>query len=228
MHDLEEFQIKIKPHSRAKRMKLRYDASSECAVITVPIYSSVSDATRFARRHLDWLRTQKNTSPSRVLLMPGHIIPIQGRDKVIRHVPQDIPQVKISDHEIVVGGTLEGLPTRLENHLKKLARKEIEPIARNMATITYKHFKRIQIRDTKSRWGSCSSTGTLSFSWRLIMTPPEILEYVVAHEIAHLSEMNHSNRFWKIVDDLVIDAKKSRRWLRSEGQKLMLVLSEHQ
>ena len=102
----------------------------------------------------------------------------------------------------------------------------IEPIAYDMADIIKKKFKRIHIRDTKSRWGSCSSTGTVSFSWRLIMTPPKILEYVVAHEIAHLKEMNHSASFWHVVDELVYDAKISRKWLKNEGQDLMLITHE--
>ncbi len=226
MASLEEFQLSIKPHSRAKRMKLRYDAASESAVVTVPLYSSDKEAKKFAEKHLGWLRKQKQSSASRKFLAHGTIIPFRGKDHAIQHDPTRSPTVQISNAEIRVGGIAHGLPKRLENYFKKKAKQEIEPIAVRMAEETGVTFKRIQIRDTKSRWGSCSTTGTLSFSWRLIMTPPEILEYVVAHEIAHLSEMNHSAAFWRIVDELVPNALSSRRWLRTEGHALMLILSE--
>ena len=224
---LSQFNLKIVPHKRAKRMKLRYDASNECAVVTIPEYGNENEARLFAEKHLDWLIKQKRRSPERTLLMPGYVIPFKGDDHIIRHLPDHPAGIEISDYEILVGGTIEGLPKRIENYFKKLVRREIEAIAEEMALKTGKQFSRIQIRDTKSRWGSCSTTGTLSFSWRLIMAPCEILEYVVAHEVAHLSEMNHSSDFWHIVDQLVEDADRSRRWLKTEGQNLMLVLSEN-
>lgn len=215
----------FKPHVRAKRMKLRYDASSDQAIITMPPRTNEREAINFAKRHLDWLEKQRENAPERIYLYPDYVIPYLGKNRQITHYPDEKADVTITDENIYVGGPTAGISVRLENYFKKQARKSIEPLARTMATQLGTRFRRIQIRDTKSRWGSCSSTGTLSFSWRLIMTPPEILEYVVAHEISHLAEMNHSPAFWRTVDLLVEDAQVSRKWLRTEGHRLMLILN---
>lgn len=225
MADTSGFIIEFKRHSRAKRMKLRYDASSGNAVVTMPPRSSERAAKKFAENNILWLEKQRRSSPLKKLLMPGEIIPFQGVNHLIIHAPEKRAGVKIVAGEITVGGTIEGFSVRLENFLKKYARSTIEPLAKNMAQSINQNFRRIQIRDPKSRWGSCSTTGTLSFSWRLIMTPPEILEYVVAHEVSHLKEMNHSKSFWKVVDQLVDNAKDSRKWLKGDGQALMMIFT---
>lgn len=226
MDEIRGIPLIYKSHHRAKRMKLRFDATSGSGIVTVPAFCSKLEAFRFAGKHLDWLEEQKETSPAKVLLLPDNIIPVLGNELLIRHLASNPAGVKIGHDEIIVGGPIEGFAVRLENHLKKIARQRIEPLALELAQTAGVSFKRVQIKDTKSRWGSCSSTGTLSFSWRLIMTPPEILKYVVAHEVAHIREMNHSEAFWNVVDQLVENAKPARRWLRSEGQALMLISSE--
>ncbi|MBT5074034.1 MAG: M48 family metallopeptidase [Kordiimonadaceae bacterium] len=227
MNDTSGFKIEFKRHNRAKRMKLRYDASTGNAVVTMPPRSSERAAKKFAESNILWLEKQRRSSPHRKCLLPGETIPFEGIDHLIIHDPAKRAGVEIISEKIIVGGTIEGFSVRLENFFKKKARASIEPLAKNMALAINQSFRRIQIRDTKSRWGSCSSSGTLSFSWRLIMTPPDILEYVVAHEISHLKEMNHSKSFWDVVDKLVYDAKYSRKWLKGEeGQSLMLIISE--
>ena len=226
MNEIDDFSLVFKHHKRAKHLKLRYDATHDRAVITMPPRSSEREATKFASKHISWLNKQRNLAPTRIYLLPGYSIPFKGVNRLIIHTPDNKGRIKINDNEIIVGGSLEGFSLRLENYLKKMARVDIEPIANAMAVRTDKSFKRIQIRDTKSRWGSCSSSGNLSFSWRLIMTPPEILEYVVAHEIAHLTEMNHSQAFWHVVDTLIDHAIVSRKWIKNQGQHLMLILKK--
>ncbi len=223
MDDVGGIPLVYKSHKRAKRMKLKFDALSGCGVVTMPSFCSKLDAYRFAGKHQDWLEAQKKSSPKKVLLMPGNVIPILGDDKMIHHSTGNISDVRVTQEHIIVGGSIEGFPVRLENYLKKAARQYIEPIAAELAGTAGLDFKKIQVRDTKSRWGSCSTTGTLSFSWRLIMTPPDILKYVVAHEVAHIREMNHSAAFWALVDQLVDNAKPARRWLRNDGQALMYI-----
>lgn len=225
MVSISDFNPEIKYHNRAKRIKLRYDAENDRALITLPPFTRKSSALKFASNHIDWLIEQRSKSPELVLIKPGSIIPFLGIDKKIIHDPEGSARVLMTEDEMIVGGTIEGLGVRIENFLKKEARLLIEPIAHEYAEKSGKSFKRIHIRDTKSRWGSCSSNGTLSFSWRLIMAPPEILEYVVAHEVAHLSEMNHSAAFWDVVDTLVPNSKVSRKWLKKDGQHLMLIKS---
>lgn len=226
MTTINDFNPEIKIHKRAKRIKLRYDAITDRAVLTVPRFTSKHAALKFATSQIKWLEEQRAKTPKPILLINGSHIPILGKLREIIHNPELPARVVIENERIIVGGTQEGLSVRIENHLKRELRKTIEPMAKEMSIAINKKFKRIQIRDTKSRWGSCSSSGNLSFSWRLIMTPPHILEYVVAHEVSHLVEMNHSKNFWDIVDTLVSHAKTSRKWLRSEGQSLMMVLTK--
>ncbi|HPF47951.1 MAG: M48 family metallopeptidase [Alphaproteobacteria bacterium] len=226
MDDVINIPLVFKKHKRARNFKLRYDALNDKALVTLPHRSSEQDALKFARKHVSWLQKQRNISPECRFLYPGYKIPFEGIDYLITHNPDCHGNVILSEGQIIVGGPIHGFSKRLENYLKKYARKTIESLANEMATEIGKKFNRIQIKDTKSRWGSCSSSGTLSFSWRLIMTPPHILHYVVAHEVAHLKEMNHSPAFWKVVDRLVDNALSSRKWLKSEGQKLMFILSE--
>ena len=226
MVSIDDFNPEFRNHKRAKRMKLRYDAALDRAIITIPPFTSKRTARNFAQNHIDWLLKQRNTSPDNVYLAPGQTIPFKGIDRLIIHDQERTGRVTITEDTIVVGGRREGFSVRLENFLKKQARMITEPLADEMARKIDKNFKRIQIRDTKSRWGSCSSSGNISLSWRLILTPPEILEYVVAHEVAHLQEMNHSPAFWAVVDCLVLNAKSSRKWLKTKGQDLMLILPE--
>mgnify|MGYP000359392041 CR=1 FL=1 len=119
MNELQGIGLKIKPHQRAKRMKLRYDAASNSAVVTVPVRSRKSDATKFALKHIDWLQKQKNAAPIRTLLMPDYVIPVKGVDRRITHCPKLSATVALKDNEIQVGGRIEGFPKRLESFLKK-------------------------------------------------------------------------------------------------------------
>jgi hypothetical protein len=104
--------------------------------------------------------------------------------------------------------------------LRKVAREEITTRALKMAKKTERRIQRITVRDTRSRWGSCSSTGNLSFSWRLIFAPEEVLEYVVAHEVAHLRYMNHSEKFWNLVSYLCPNYEAAKAWLKLHGKEL--------
>jgi predicted metal-dependent hydrolase len=127
----------------------------------------------------------------------------------------------ITDGEILVRGDPAHLPRRNTDHLKALARREFATRARVLAARLGKSVTRVGVRDPKSRWGSCSSTGALSFSWRLVFAPEAVVDYVVAHEVAHLVEMNHSPRFWKVVASLVPDSKTPRAWLKHHRLELL-------
>jgi len=118
---------------------------------------------------------------------------------------------------IVVSGQAEHLGRRLGDFLKREARQEITRRARDKATRIDRRVGRISLRDTRSRWGSCSSRGDMNFSWRLILTPDFVLDYVVAHEVAHLVELNHSRRFWKLTAELTAEMERAKNWLSREG-----------
>ncbi len=135
-------------------------------------------------------------------------------------MPRTAPGVIREDGEILVSGRAEHLPRRVRDWIKKEAKQAIVPRAETYARRLGRNFARITVRDTKSRWGSCAVSGNLSFSWRLIMTPEWVLDYVIAHEVAHLAHMNHGPSFWRTVAGLDVDADRSRAWLNQESARL--------
>ncbi|PCI33179.1 MAG: zinc metalloprotease [Alphaproteobacteria bacterium] len=180
-------------------------------------------AIQFAQKHHDWIRDQYDKSPDSTPLHAGEKIPYLGRTVRILHAPDTAATIEVTEKSLIVGGPAEGFETRLENWLKKQARQALHDAVDTFTPLLGHKPHKVVVRDTTSRWGSCSSRKTLSFSWRLIMASPDILHYVVAHEMAHLVEMNHSPAFWKIVEKLYPDWKTCRRWLKSEGNGLMLI-----
>lgn len=216
----------FKTHRLAKRIKLRFDAQKQCGVLTLPPGVSEKKARKFAEEHQQWLQDQRCKTPPALRLNDGQIIPYRGQDCRIIHQPEKPARVVFQQDELLVGGPSQGLGMRIMNALKKHARVRIEESVFRLAPQVGAEPKRIQIRDTKSRWGSCSSSRNISFSWRLILAPPEILDYVVAHELAHLIEMNHSEDFWHIVERVIPHWKISRRWLKTHGTELMMIRTD--
>jgi predicted metal-dependent hydrolase len=127
----------------------------------------------------------------------------------------------LNNNELLVSTYLDNPSGRILRFLKEQARKNISELAYKKADIIDKEIKSIQIRDTKSRWGSCGQNKRLSFSWRLILSPPESLDYVVAHEVAHLVHMNHTRKFWTLCEELSYDYINGKSWMREHGNSLM-------
>jgi predicted metal-dependent hydrolase len=159
--------------------------------------------------------------PSIVPLEPGSRVPILGREVLICTAESGPAPVFFAEgNRLCVRGRPEHRPRRIVAFLKKEAKSALDTCARAFAERLGVRATRIGVRDTASRWGSCAASGALSFSWRLIFAPRFVLEYVVAHEIAHLREMNHGARFWSLVRLLVDDIEKPQLWLRQNGVAL--------
>lgn len=218
--DGHEVAVTVKRHPRARRMILRLDRTGEGAVVTIPADADPADGVDMARRQSAWLRDRLQGAGRRVVFADGARIPYRGRDHAVRHRPEARGTVWLEDGEIHVAGAGEHLPRRLGDWLRKQARAEIGGLVHAKAAALGKTPGRITIRDTRSRWGSCSATGGLSFSWRLIMAPPPVLAYVVAHEVAHLAHMNHGPAFWAAVDGLGVDRADAQAWLKRHGGDL--------
>jgi len=212
--------VRFRINARARRMILRVDAKTGEAVVTLPPRSSRDMALEFVRDRAHWIAEQRSKSMPMVSFENDMRLPLLGIDHIVRHQPEQRTPVLCKDGEIWVGGKPEHLPRRLVDWLKKQARTEIECRVHRYADRLQRKHGRITIRDTRSRWGSCSSTGALNFSWRLILAPEWVLDYVVAHEVAHLVEHNHSAAFWAIVARLNDDAKAARKWLLQHGEGL--------
>ncbi len=216
--------VRLRRNKRARRLILRADpnfASYEVGiVVTLPEGTGVKEALEWTSLQSSWIKQQLNKFPDRVPFVDGAVLPLRGVDHIIRHRPEARRGVWVADKTICVSGLREHLARRVADWLKKEARMRILERARAKALDLELDFGRVAIRDTRSRWGSCSSSGNLNFSWRLILTPDFVFDYVVAHEVAHLREHNHSPEFWRVVRGLTREPERARAWLRSFGAEL--------
>jgi predicted metal-dependent hydrolase len=208
----------LRPSRRAKRIILRIDPVGTVTLV-VPRRTSRDEAVAFARSKADWLNDRLAALPVQVPFTDGAFVPLLGRAHRIRHEPQS-RGVRLGRREIVVAGEIEHLSRRVADFLKREARRECSERANLFARRIGQRVARVTVRDPKGRWGSCSHRGRLSFSWRLILAPEWVLDYVIAHEVAHLVEMNHGPRFWRLVERLYPDSLRPREWLRRNGTRL--------
>ncbi len=219
-----ELPLRVVENDRARRLTLRIDTGGRGLRVTIPPGIARREVDRFLDRHEDWIAQRIKEIPVRPDVRPGIKIPIRGVPHRIVHEPATRGTVKIDrdgeEPRIIVYGERQHLPRRLADYLKREAKREIEKlVARHTATIN-KRAKAIRYRDTSSRWGSCSSDGTLSFSWRIMMAPRPVIDYLVAHEVAHLKEMNHGPKFWKLCRQLCPETDELKEWLKRNGTKL--------
>ncbi|WP_136636796.1 M48 family metallopeptidase [Pseudooceanicola onchidii] len=211
-------EINLKRSGRARRISLRVSALDGRVTLTLPRGVTEKAGLAFAAEKADWLRRNAMRHGDVTLVAHGAVIPVEGRALTI--APGAGRSVRIDADRILVPGDPDRLPARLSGYLKTLARDRLASASDLYAARLGRNYTRITLRDTRSRWGSCASDGSLSYSWRLIMAPPEVLAYVAAHEVAHLAEMNHSDRFWAQVEKIHGPYKAQRNWLRSDGTGL--------
>ncbi len=212
--------LDVRVNRRARRISLRVDNGGGGIVLTLPHDRARAEGLRFAAEKADWIRTSLAALPERVPFAPGIVLPLLDRPHRVTHRPDCRAGVWTEAGEIHVSGRLEHLPRRLGDWLRAEARRTIVPRAHAAARRLDRPVARISIRDTSSRWGSCSPAGVLSFSWRLLLAPEPVLDYVVAHEAAHLVEMNHGRRFWRLVDEACAGRADAEHWLRRHGPAL--------
>ncbi|WP_434054536.1 MAG: SprT family zinc-dependent metalloprotease [Roseibium sp.] len=220
--DTKAIRIRLRANPRAQRYLLRLPADSSGPVLTVPGGGDLRRAEHFARQHIDWLLQRLQDRPQHVSLVPGDVFPLRGIDHRILPTGtlRGLVSAGVADDgapALYVPGADDHIPRKTTNWLKSEARRDLAVRAQFHAARIDKKITAISVRDTRSRWGSCASNGKLSFSWRLILAPPEILDYVAAHEVAHLKEMNHSSRFWKLCAELAPQTPTARVWLKENG-----------
>lgn len=211
--------VLLRPSSRARRLSLRVSKLDGRVTLTVPQGASRREAVRFAQERADWIR--KHLADTKPELRPeiGDEIPFLGTPH--RLVQSSGRAAKIGDAEILLPtGDPNKTALRLQALLKHEARNRLVAASDHYAGLVGRRFGRVTIRDTRSRWGSCSSEGNLMYSWRLVMAPIEVLDYVAAHEVAHLVHMDHSAAFWDQVGAICPDYKTPRKWLRDNGSTL--------
>jgi len=215
-----ELELRVRRSPRARRLALRVDPRHDQAELVLPRGVSLEEGRRFAATRADWLRRRLAALPARVPFAGGSVIPILGVPHRVRHEPGGRGGVRREGGELVVTGGAAEIRRRLEAWLRAEARRVLGARARSAAARLGREAPRIGVRDPATRWGSCSARGRLSFSWRLVMAPEAVLDYVVAHEVAHLEEANHGPRFWRLVQRLCPGWSEARRWLRRHGATL--------
>src|SRR5260370_820626 len=191
----------------------------------MPPRGSLKEARAFAQKHGGWIAARLRRLPQAAPFAPGADVPLRGVSHRIEHRPRARGTVwaEIGDDGaqlLCVAGDDAHLARRVRDYLKRSAKRDLEAACRRHAAEIGVAIKRVSVRDQTSRWGSCSTTGVLSFSWRLILAPPFVLDYLAAHEVAHLVEMNHSRRFWRVLERLCPAMQRAKVWLDVHGTDL--------
>jgi hypothetical protein len=215
-----EVPLELSRHPRARRITLRLNTSGDGVRMVLPRRTPVQEALAFAERNAGWILKHLEKVPARVPFAEGAVIPLLGEDHVIAHDAAARCGVSRDGRVIRVSGLAEHLPRRVGDFLKREARVEIGARAREKAARIDRSVGRLSLRDTRSRWGSCNADGDLNFSWRLILAPEHVLDYVVAHEVAHMVHLNHSQRFWKLAGALSLDMPRAKAWMERHGAQL--------
>jgi len=211
----------IRVNPRARRIALRVDAAERKLELVLPPGVPPSKGLRFLTAKRAWVMSRIEALPQRVPFAEGAVVPVLGiPHRIVRETDPVAPSVVISDGEIRVRSDPVHFTRRVSGHLAANAANELAKRAHQLAASIGREVVKVTVRDTKSRWGSCSGTGNLSFSWRLIFAPEPILDYVVAHEVAHLVEMNHGPRFWRLVETLSPGSARPRAWLKRHRSEL--------
>ena len=211
-------EVHLRRSQRARRFSLRISNSSGIVSLTVPKRASAKVAIGFAQDQEVWLRRNLEKRPEQVMPVFGGSILLDGRSVTLAQGSQRSPVLQ--DGVLSLYGHEEALAARLRGYLKTLARERLLAASEQYARAIGRDISRITLRDTRSRWGSCTSEGNLMFSWRLVMAPRPVQDYVAAHEVCHLIEMNHSAAYWQLVESIYPDYQNQRNWLKTNGAML--------
>jgi len=216
--------VRVLRSTRARRMALRLDPKDRAFHLVIPKGISLKQAQKFAEEHDEWMREKLRSLPKAVRFKHGESIPIFGRNRRIeisydRSVKKT--EIELTTYELKIVTNLKNPNSRIVRFLKNLAQIEMEMLSRKKARRIREQLNLVRVRDTKSRWGSCSSDGNINYCWRLIFAPYEAMDYVVAHEVAHLRHMDHSSNFWALCRRLSDNYLEGSYWMGNHGHELM-------
>ena len=215
-HGSQFFAIRVRRHRRARRYTLRIHPTDREAILTMPPRGTIAEAKDFAQLHGGWIAARLGRLPKAAPFHPGTVVPLRGVPHRIVHRSGERGTVWTESRDsgekiLCVAGGVEYMDRRVHDFLKREARKDLHKAALAYAQDLGVRVRRVSIRDQSSRWGSCTSAGS---------APPFVLDYLAAHEVAHLVEMNHSPRFWRVVDRVCDHVERAKRWLDTYGNDL--------
>ncbi len=221
----ETIRIALRRVTGAKRFTLRVRSATRDVILTMPHRASIASAREFAERHVAWIGARIRRLPQPVRFEPGAVFPLRGEPHVIVHRPEArgyiwIERADAGPASICVAGAREHLARRIGDYLRREAQGDIKAAVRTHAEKIEVSIRSISVRDTTSRWGSCSVAGALNFSWRLIMAPAYVLDYLAAHEVAHRIHLDHSPKFWALAHHLAPETDRAESWLKAHGAEL--------
>ncbi|HNR75657.1 MAG TPA: SprT family zinc-dependent metalloprotease [Parvularculaceae bacterium] len=205
---------------RARRLIITVDSVAGRVIVTAPSKRAIPEAIDFARTRSSWIKSQLSEALGARPFISGSAFPLRGRSTEIVQSGATRSAVRLDGERLFVGGDEVHINRRVTDWLKRQARAAVTERVDFYAGALNRKRGAISIRDTRSRWGSCAADGSLSFSWRLILAPPAILDYVAAHECAHLVYLNHSPAFWRLLRELGVDAGGARDWFSANGSDL--------
>lgn len=208
----------LRASARARRITLRVSPLDGRVTVTLPRHVAEREALDFAAEKEPWIRKHLSARLAQVRMEPGAVLPIAGQDVSLACATGR--SVRLEGDRLLVPGPADAMGRRVAAYLKIRARDLLAAASDHYAVRLGRPYTGLSLRDPRSRWGSCSSSGRLMYSWRLILAPPRVLDYVAAHEVAHLAEMNHSPRFWAEVERIHGPYAESRNWLRAHGAQL--------
>jgi predicted metal-dependent hydrolase len=217
--------VRLRRHRQARRYTLSIRAATREVVLTMPPRGSLKEAKEFAEKHGGWIAARLGRLPEPAPFAHGTIVPLRGVPHRIVHRRHTRGVVWTETDSqggrlICVAGDTAHVNRRVDAFLKREARRDLDAASKRYAEKIGARIKRVTVRDQSSRWGSCSTTGVLSYSWRLILAPAFVLEYLAAHEVAHLIEMNHSPKFWRLLARLSPSMERAKTWLDVHGTDL--------
>ena len=212
--------VHLKRSARARRFSLRVSRLDGKVTLSMPLHAREGEAMAFLHGHEAWLRQTLATMPEsdRQPVGIGTRLPVEGRELLL--APGTGRSIRVEGDQLLIPGDPLAAGARVSAWLKVLARDRLARASTHYSGLVGRSYSSLALRDTRSRWGSCSPEGRLMYSWRLIMAPPAVLDYVAAHEVAHLVELNHSPAYWAVVSRICPDWQGHRSWLHDQGGAL--------
>lgn len=219
------YPVRLKRHRQARRYTLRIQAAMREVILTMPPRGTLREAQSFVQKHGGWIAARLGRLPEPVPFAHDVVVPVRGLPHRIahRHSARGTVWTEMDGNGeglLCVAGHAPHIDRRITDFLRREARRDLEVASLRYARALGLTVRRVTVRDQSSRWGSCSTTGMLSFSWRLILAPSHVLDYLAAHEVAHLVEMNHSARFWRVVQRICPHHRSAKAWLDAHGADL--------
>jgi predicted metal-dependent hydrolase len=223
--DRSVYLVRLRRHRQARRYTLRIQSATREVILTIPPRGTLKEAREFAQKHGSWIAARLGRLPQAAPFAEGIMVPLRGVPHRIAHRRGARGTVwteadTTGEPLLCVAGEAPHIDRRIGDFLRREAKRDLEIASLRYAGALGVAIRRVAVRDQASRWGSCSTTGVLSFSWRLILAPGHVLDYLAAHEVAHLVEMNHSARFWRVVQRLCPDHERAKVWLDVHGTDL--------